>query len=48
MAHHIFYSLQDFMIYSKSVTYILMALGLLGLLGYWIFLTGRDESIRKY
>lgn len=44
----IFYSLQDFMLSSKSWTYILMGLGVLGLLGYWLFLTGRDERIRKY
>ena len=44
----IFYSLQDFMVCTKSVVYILMGLGVLGLLGYWIFLTGRDEKMRKY
>ena len=44
----IFYSLQDFMVHTKSITYILMGLGVLGLLGYWLFLTGRDEKIRKY
>lgn len=44
----IFYSLQDFMLSTKTMTYILMGLGLLGLLGYWLFLTGRDESIRKF
>jgi hypothetical protein len=42
------YSLQDFMLCTKSLTYILMGLGVLGLLGYWIFLTGRDEKMRKY
>ena len=44
----VFYSLHDFMVCTKSVTYILMGLGVLGLLGYWIFLTGRDENIRKF
>ncbi len=44
----IFYSLQDFMLCTKSLTYIFMGLGVLGLLGYWLFLTGRDERIRKY
>lgn len=44
----IFYSLQDFMVFTKGIVYILMGLGVLGLLGYWIFLTGRDEKIRKY
>lgn len=45
---NIIYSLQDFMVCTKSVTYILMGLGVICLLGYWIFLTGRDEKIRKY
>lgn len=45
---HVFYSLHDFMLCTKTLTYILMGLGLLGLLGYWLFLTGRDESIRKF
>ncbi len=44
----IFYSLHDFMLHTKTITYILMGLGVVGLLGYWLFLTGRDESIRKY
>lgn len=44
----VFYSLHDFMLHTKTATYILMGLGLLGLLGYWLFLTGRDESIRKF
>lgn len=42
------YSLHDFMVCTKNLTYILMGLGVLGLLGYWVFLTGRDEKIRKY
>ncbi len=45
---HVFYSLQDFMLCTKSMTYICMGLGVVGLLGFWIFLTGRDDSIRKY
>jgi len=44
----IFYSLHDFYVCTKSATYICMGLGLLGLLGYWLFLTGRDEKMRKY
>jgi hypothetical protein len=36
------------MVFTKGMVYILMGLGVLGLLGYWIFLTGRDEKIRKY
>jgi len=44
----IFYSLQDFMVCTKGVTYIMMGLGVLGMLGYFIFVTGRDEKIKKY
>lgn len=44
----VFYSLQDFMVSTKTATYVLMGLGLVGLLGYWLFLTGRDERIKKY
>ena len=44
----IFYSLHDFMLCTKSATYICMGLGLIVLLGFWIFLTGRDKPIRKY
>lgn len=44
----VFYCLQDFLVYTKTATYILMGLGLLGLLGYFLFVTGRDENIRKY
>lgn len=44
----VFYSLQDFLLRTKSVTYIIMGLSVLGLCGYWIFLTGRDDEIRKY
>lgn len=43
-----FYSLQDFLLHTKSVTYILMGIGVLVLLAYWIFLTGRDDPMRKY
>jgi plastocyanin domain-containing protein len=43
-----FYSLQDFMLHSKSVTYVLMGIGLVGLLLWWLFLTGRDEGMRRY
>ncbi|WP_169726957.1 sulfate respiration complex protein HmcD [Desulfovibrio cuneatus] len=44
----VFYSYHDFMLATKTITYVLMGLGLFGLLGFWLFLTGRDEPIRKY
>ncbi len=43
-----FYTLHAFMLHSKSITYILMGVTLLCFVGFWMFLTGRDEKIRKY
>lgn len=44
----IFYSLQAFMLHSKSMTYIGMGLGVLAVWLFFLFLTGRDDDIRKY
>lgn len=41
-------TLHEFMLHTKSWTYVLMGLTLVCYLGYWLFLTGRDEKIRKY
>ena len=38
------YTLQDFMLHTKNVTYVLIVAALLGITGFWIFLTGRDED----
>lgn len=43
-----FYSFQDLFQSSSAVTYILMGLVFAGLLGFWRFLTGRDEDIDKF
>ena len=43
MSETVFYSLQDFFLFTKGVTYILMVFGLLVLFGYWRFLNGRDD-----
>jgi hypothetical protein len=40
----IFFTLHDFLLHTESVTYILMLLSLLGILGFWLFLTARDED----
>ena len=37
-----FYTLQDFMMHSKSVTYLLMVAALFAFVYYWRFLTDRD------
>ena len=43
MENH-FYTLQDFMVYTKGAAYYLMGLMVLGILGFWLYLTGRDED----
>ncbi len=44
----IFYTLQDFMLHSKSITYILIGGILIGLMLFWLFLAGRDEKKRTF
>ena len=43
MENH-FYVLHDFMVYTKGAVYYLMGLMLLGILGFWLYITGRDED----
>lgn len=38
-----FYTLQDFMVHTKAVVYVLMGLSLAGIVGFWFFLTGKEE-----
>jgi hypothetical protein len=38
------HTLQEFMVYTKGITYILMVLALLGITGFWLFLTGGEEE----
>ena len=40
----VFYTLQDFMTHTEGVTYVLIVAGLIGIAGYWYFLTERDED----
>jgi hypothetical protein len=42
--HDVFNTMQDLMAHSKNVTYVLMGLALLGMLGFWLFLIGRDTK----
>ncbi len=39
-----FYVLHDFLVYTKGAAYILMGVMLLGILGFWLYITGRDED----
>jgi hypothetical protein len=38
------YTLQDFYLHTKGVTYLLMVLALFGVAGFWCFLTARDDD----
>ncbi len=38
------HTIQEFMLHTESITYILMGLSLLTILGFWFFLTGKDED----
>ena len=40
----IFYTLQDFMTHTESVTYLLVLATLIGMTVFWWFLTGKDED----
>lgn len=44
----IFYCLHDFMLETKTLTYFLMACGLVVIGLFWRFIFGRDENMRKY
>lgn len=39
-----FYTLHTFLLHAESVTYILMLASLLGIVGFWFFLTARDDD----
>jgi hypothetical protein len=43
-----FNTLQDLMLHNKSVTYVLMGLVLLCFVGFWRFLTDKEERKRRY
>lgn len=39
-----FYTLQDFMAYTKLVVYLIMVAILFGITGFWLFLSERDSD----
>ncbi len=43
-----FYSLQEYLLCTKSIAYIIMGLILILLPLFWIFITGRDEKKRTF
>ena len=44
----VYSSIQDFMLHSKSITYLLMGAGLVGLACFWYFLCARDKDINRF
>ena len=40
----IFYTLHDFMLHTKSVTYVIIVASLCGFALFWRFLTDRDKD----
>ncbi|MDZ7580667.1 MAG: hypothetical protein U5R30_08620 [Deltaproteobacteria bacterium] len=38
------YTLQDYMLRTESIIYILIVATLIGITGFWLFLSGRDED----
>ena len=44
----VFFTLQDFMLHSKNMTYIVMGIVLIALPMFWRFLTGRDRKKRTF
>lgn len=43
MENH-FYTLHTFLLHTKGAAYLLMGAIVLGLLGFWLYLTGRDDE----
>ena len=39
-----FYTLQEFMTHTKGITYLLMVAILVGMAGFWLFLSERDDD----
>ena len=40
----IYYTLQDFLTHTKSITYLLIVGSLIGITWFWYFLTGNDDE----
>lgn len=38
------HTLQDFMLQTKNITYVLIVIALVGIAGFWRFLTDRDDE----
>ncbi len=40
----VIHTLQEFMLHTKNIIYLLIILALLAMPAFWVFLTGRDED----
>lgn len=38
------HTLQEFMLHTKNITYVLIVVALVGIAGFWRFLTERDDE----
>ena len=43
----IFYTYQDFYTHTKGILYLLMIISLIGIAGFWIFLSGKDDDNKE-
>lgn len=37
-------TLHEFMLHTKNITYLLIVIALIGIAGFWLFLTERDDE----
>ncbi|MGA6926383.1 MAG: hypothetical protein WBY88_11920 [Desulfosarcina sp.] len=37
-------TLHEFMLHTKNITYVLIVIALIGIAGFWLFLTERDDD----
>ncbi|MCF8070204.1 MAG: hypothetical protein K9L30_16595 [Desulfobacterales bacterium] len=42
--NNIIYTLHDFLLHTESIVFIIMGISLLSMVGFWLFLTARDED----
>ena len=42
-----FFTLQDFYTYTKGIAYILIVVTLIGMAGFWLYLTDQDNDDRE-
>jgi hypothetical protein len=40
----IIYTLQDYMLHTENITYIIMGISLIGVVCFWLFLTGTQKN----